>query len=270
MEEAVFQIEDLQSKNIIKLNKEVGSTSLSLDLTFKTSCNNCRSRNLSHCNCGYNYHSNNKRDLEMKVSIKNKSNLKMDLEKALFNEELSDFTFIIQNEKIHVSKFILSARSPVFNRFFNSEFKEKHQNQQVLKTTLSNHAFKELIRYIYTGDVHDLSKHAFQLLQASDYYQIESLKLICEEELLKILTENNANKIFQCAHLYRCSDPLKKAAFDLIKKIFKAKNYNIPEVLLNNPLKISKLFEIKDLLENELTQQVIPESMKGAPNNLIK
>lgn len=264
MEEAVFEIEDLQSKS--KLNKDIGCISLSLDLTFKTSCATCKNRGLSYCNCGFNNYS--KRELEIKASIKNKSNLKTDLEKALFSEELSDFTFVIENEKILVNKFILSARSPVFNRLFNSEFTEKHQNQQVIKTTLSKNAFKELIRYIYTGDVHNLSKYAYELLQASDGYQIESLKTICEEEMLKILTENNAHKIFQCAHLYRCSDALKQAAFDLVKKIFKAKNYNISDALLNNPLKVSKLFEIKDCLENEMIQQAIPESNKAVSSNL--
>ncbi|KAL7027068.1 hypothetical protein ACKWTF_005288 [Chironomus riparius] len=267
MQETTFQIEDLQAKSVTKLNKDIGCSSLTLDITFKTSCNNCRCRGLSSCNCGYNYNSNsNKKDLEIKATIVNKCNLKADLEKALFSEDLSDFEFIIENEKIHVSKFILSARSPVFNRLFNSEFKEKQQNQQVLKTTFSKSAFKELIRYIYIGEVRDLSKHAFELLQASDYYQVESLKIICEEELLKILVESNANKIFQCAHLFRCSEALKQAAFNLIKKIFGAKNYNIPAALLNNPSKVSKLFDIKYSLENELSQPSTPENEKVLSN----
>jgi len=264
MQEATFQIENFISKTPIKLNKDIGCTSLTLDITFKTPCNNCRLRGNSYCNCGYNYHSNNiKNELEIKATIKNKCDLKTDLEKVLFDEDLSDFTFIIDNEKIHVNKFILSARSPVFSRMFSSEFKEKHQNQQRLQTTFSKEAFKELIRYIYIGDVRELSKHALELLHASDYYQIESLKSICEEELLKILVENNANNIFQCAHLYRCSEALKKTAFDLIKKIFSAKNYKIPESLLDNPSKVSKLFEMKYSLENELN---VLENKKALPN----
>jgi len=97
MEEAIFQIENLFSKTTTKLTKDIGCTSLTLDVTVKNSCNNCRSRGFSSCNCGYNqgYHqgynnhsNNNKNDLEIKATIKTKfnpgCNLKMDLEKALF------------------------------------------------------------------------------------------------------------------------------------------------------------------------------------------
>jgi len=80
--------------------------------------------------------------------------------------------------------------------------------------------------------------------------------------------ENNANNIFQAAHLYRCSEALKKAAFNLIKKIFSAKNYKIPESLLDNPSKVSKLFEMKNSLEDELSQQTVPENNKVLPNHI--
>jgi len=193
-------------------------------------------------------------------NIKNKCNLKTDLEKALFNEELCDFTFIINDERIPVSKFILSARSPVFSRMFTSEFKEKYQNQQRLESTFTKEAFKELIRYIYGGEVVELNKHVFELLHASDYYQIESLKSICEEELHKNLSESNASHIFQCAHLYRCSEALKTAAFAKIKRIFAAKNYTIPQSFIVDPVKVKRIFEIKNSLEYELRPQEVAEN----------
>jgi len=110
-----------------------------------------------------------------------------------------------------------TARSPVFERMFNSDFKETNEDQQILGINMSTEAFKELIRYIYINEVCDLDKHVFELLHAADFYQIESLKRTCEKEMLKILSINNANDIFQAAHLYRCSEELKKASFSVIQ-----------------------------------------------------
>ena len=101
---------------------------------------------------------------------------------------------------------------------FFTDFKDKNQNQQIIKSPFLKSAFKELLRYIYTGDVYDLSKHVFDLLHTADHYQVEGLKAICEDELHKILCANNAYKIFQSAHAYQCNSSLKAAAFLIIKK----------------------------------------------------
>ena len=83
---------------------------------------------------------------------------------------------------------------------------------------MSTEAFKELIRYIYINEVSELTKHALELLNAADYYQIDNLKVICEKELLATLNLTNANEVFQAAHLYRCSDELKASAYGFIRK----------------------------------------------------
>jgi len=101
---------------------------------------------------------------------------------------------------------------------FSSEFKEKTVDRFNLQTTIPKNVFKEMIRYIYTDEVRELNKHVFDLLHASDYYQIECLKNICELRLRGLLKPSNANLIFQSAHLYQCSNALKEAAFFTIKQ----------------------------------------------------
>lgn len=134
---------------------------------------------------------------------------------------------------------------------FYSEFKEKSENQQILGFKMSTEAFKELIRYIYINEFSDLSEHALELLHAADFYQIDSLKRICENELLATLKINNANEVFQAAHLYRCSDELKEAAYGYIKKMFQIKNYALPQEYINHPEKIQKIIEKKESFERE-------------------
>jgi len=149
---------------------------------------------------------------------------------------------------------------------YTSELKEKYQNEQRLESTFTKKAFKELIRYIYVGEVRKLNKHAFEL-HASDYYQIESLKSIREEELHKSLSDNNASHIFQYAHLYQCSDSLKTAAFAKVKRIFAAKNYTIPQSFIDDPSKVEKFFELKNSLEYELRPQEVTENKDDSFHN---
>lgn len=101
---------------------------------------------------------------------------------------------------------------------FHLDFNEKNLKQLIIKPPFQKAAFKELIRYIYTSEVCELSKHVFDLLHASDYYKVEGLKSICEEELNKILCADNAYKIFQSAHSYQCASGLKASSFVIIKK----------------------------------------------------
>lgn len=107
------------------------STSRTLDLTVKDLCTYCnRDKGGRTSCCGYNSW---KKGLEIDVrkSVKllktfndltfylkilrektnTKNDLKLDLEKALFNESLSDFSFTLDNEKIPVCKIILSGKN---------------------------------------------------------------------------------------------------------------------------------------------------------------
>lgn len=101
---------------------------------------------------------------------------------------------------------------------FYTDLKDKNQNQYVIKLPFLKPAFKELISYIYTGEVCELSKLVYNLLYAADHYQVQGLKSICENELQKILCSENASLIFQTAHKYQCNNGLISAAFILIKK----------------------------------------------------
>ena len=101
---------------------------------------------------------------------------------------------------------------------FTSEFKEKNEKVILLAPTFSTSAFKEMIRFIYVGKVNDLEKHVYDLLDASEFYQIETLKKLCEDQLLRMLAEDNANLIFQKAHQFNCCENLKKAAFKKIQE----------------------------------------------------
>lgn len=110
------------------------------------------------------------------------------------------------------------VRSPVFDRMFNSKFKESESNEAELGFDISKEAFKELIRYIYIEQIHEFDTHVFELLHASDFFQITELKKCCEAKLYEIIVEENAYKILQTACLYHGDENLKKHAFSFLKR----------------------------------------------------
>ncbi|KAL7037006.1 hypothetical protein ACKWTF_009030 [Chironomus riparius] len=260
MDEITIKVDDLISKIPAPIKGCFRSGTLTLKLVPKKLCSYCKRERKNDYSCCGSYTSNII-NLEVNASIEHNCDLKADMKKALFDENLSDFIFIVDMERIPVSKIILAARSPVFKRMFFTDFKEKNKNELIIKSPLLKLAFKELIRYIYTGEVCNISKYVFDLLHTADHYQVEGLKAICEEELQKILCANNAYKIFQSAHSYQCKSVLKSAAFLIIKNIFQSMNLIVPEEFVNNPSKVAKLFEKKESLEKELAI-TIPKSKK--------
>ena len=114
-------------------------------------------------------------------------------------------------------KFILAARSKVFEAMFSHQMKE----------TLTGHVdmhkmhpstLKALLRYIYTNQVNakDVDLH---LLAVAEQFDMEELKDACATELSNQLTVKNATYLFIQAKMYR-TEILAEAALEFI-----AENY---------------------------------------------
>ncbi|KAJ8683279.1 hypothetical protein QAD02_019071 [Eretmocerus hayati] len=64
----------------------------------------------------------------------------------------------------------------------------------------------ELIRFIYTGQVHNIERIAKKLLIAADKYDIDDLKSRCETYLCRLISLHTVLDIMTLAHLYRVKD----------------------------------------------------------------
>ena len=79
-------------------------------------------------------------------------------------------------------KAILAARSPVFEKMFEHDLKEKATNS-VDVVDIDPEVFKELLTYIYTEKAPNIKTLASPLLRAAEKYQLERLKALCEQRL---------------------------------------------------------------------------------------
>ncbi|XP_065204497.1 speckle-type POZ protein-like [Planococcus citri] len=137
-------------------------------------------------------------------------NLSDNLQTLVMNEELSDVKFRIKGKDIPAHKAILAARSPVFAAMLKHDMQEGLSNCIEI-TDIDQPVFEELLWYIYTGKAPRLKELAAKLLVAADKYDIERLKVICEEALCSDLTLKNSTEYLILADLYR-ADRLKSQA----------------------------------------------------------
>lgn len=68
----------------------------------------------------------------------------------------TDVTLIVEDQKFHVSRAVLSQHSPIFNVMFNGHFKESKEKEIVLKDKKAEH-FEEFLRSFYPNMKHPLT-----------------------------------------------------------------------------------------------------------------
>lgn len=127
--------------------------------------------------------------------------LSHDLGSLLECEKLSDVVLMVGTKEFRAHKAILAARSRVFAAMFEHNMKEKRLNKVVI-TDVTDAVLKEMLRFIYTGKVQNLPNMADSLLAAADKYDLDRLKVMCEEALCGSLTVENAASILILADLH--------------------------------------------------------------------
>lgn len=101
------------------------------------------------------------------VKVPNDSTLASDLKKA--REEVNDINFFLgpNEEVVKASKFMLTARSSVFARMFETGMKERETNEVTIPDA-SLPVFKEMLSYIYTDDTPNIPSMAEELWIIAD------------------------------------------------------------------------------------------------------
>ena len=115
----------------------------------------------------------------------------------LFNNELmSDMTFIVDNERVPVHKFVLAASSSVFYAMFNGPLAES-KNEIKIPDCENTECLLEFLKYLYTDEIQLNWENAFNILYLSKKYMIPALTVHCCEFLSKTLTKENVLAVLQ-------------------------------------------------------------------------
>lgn len=129
-----------------------------------------------------------------------------------------NFMIKIDDNEIHVRKYILRVYRSVITAMFRANMTESTKNVIVMKDikvdTMKNVIQFMSIGHIYSGlPINDL----LSMLHVADKYEILNLKKSCEKKLISKLSIYNVCKIYEHANLYRARD-LITAGFNFMKK----------------------------------------------------
>ena len=124
------------------------------------------------------------------------------------NDEHSDVTFIVEEQKIPANKTILSLRSSYFRSMFGGGFAESVQREIGLDAPLD--AFKAILRFIYTGCLSLAAFESHRIIQIYDLVEQYDLSASMKETILSYLTVNltmdNCVANLGAAYLHRITD----------------------------------------------------------------
>lgn len=153
---------------------------------------------------------------------------------------LSDFSIKVGTDELKVHKVVLVMHSDVFEAMFNNSECKESQTNALEVVDFEFAAIKDFVHYLYTGEMKS-NQNALDLFKLADQYNIEDLKSLSEEIIVKNLDDSNACEVFQLGYL--SSEKMKTEAFKYIQeKIYPGKPL---AGLLNDPKKICDLIRVK-------------------------
>ncbi|KAJ1255705.1 hypothetical protein BS78_K168600 [Paspalum vaginatum] len=133
----------------------------------------------------------------------------------------TDVTFEVAGEMFPAHRCVLAARSSVFMADLFGSMKKKAKDHRRIDD-MEARVFKAMLHFIYTDAMPEMDKEedAFvitqRLLVAADRYDLERLKLMCEEKLCSYIDTSTVATTLALAEQHGCHG-LKKPCFKLLQ-----------------------------------------------------
>lgn len=138
--------------------------------------------------------------------------LNSSIEKLYKSQELSDVILCVDKQEFKAHKTILAAQSPIFKSMFSVDMRETRSGRVEITDT-DPAAVREMLDFIYTektsidrlpeqpnnGDL------AIKVLQIADRYQVDGLKSVCEDILVRKLSKNTVGGLSNIADAYNAA-----------------------------------------------------------------
>ncbi|XP_037474236.1 BTB/POZ and MATH domain-containing protein 1-like [Triticum dicoccoides] len=150
------------------------------------------------------------------------SNLHRHLLDLLTSQQGHDISFKVGGETFPAHRYIVAARSPVFMAELLGPMKEKAA-ACIRIDGMEAKVFKAMLHFIYADSLPKIDEDenvemAQHLLVAADRYNLERLKLMCEETLCKSISKDTAATTLALAEQHGC-DGLKKSCFEFLASV---------------------------------------------------
>ncbi|XP_048527914.1 BTB/POZ and MATH domain-containing protein 2-like [Triticum urartu] len=122
-----------------------------------------------------------------------------------------DVEFRVGGKTFSAHRLVLAARSPVFRAEFFGNMKESTTTEPICIDAIEAEVFKALLAFMYTDALPDMDQQeesamAQHLLVATDRYDLERLKLICEDKLCNHIDTSSVATILALAEQHHCHE----------------------------------------------------------------
>ena len=132
-----------------------------------------------------------------------------DIGKMLMDASTSDVVIVCQEEEIRAHRFVLCARSPVFNAMLQSKMSE-NATGEVKIDDVDKDVLKEMLRYMYKVEVDETFTKFKELLILADKYEVQGLIKYCGIKIVESLNKDNAFQVGVFAELHNANNLLDK------------------------------------------------------------
>ena len=165
---------------------------------------------------------------------------------------MSDVTLVVERQRLHTHRGILSMTSPVFERMFNADFKEKSATEIPLPGKKA-HEIRELLLVLYPTAKPITDESAYFLLTLAQEYQMALVTKRCQEYILQRKKgDADAVTFLVMAQEFDLKE-LRKQCVEIAKNIpsralRKIKNYHLIESEVGRELAEQRV----EVLENQI------------------
>ena len=110
--------------------------------------------------------------------------------------KLSDLVLVVEDQKFHVHRGILAFWSPVFEKMFTSEFKEKNKDEIPLPGKKAREIRALLLMMYPSVEEKQVTKaNCYFLFELAHEYQIESIARKCEAQMASMVKNRMENDV---------------------------------------------------------------------------
>ncbi|KAL3682574.1 hypothetical protein R1sor_000596 [Riccia sorocarpa] len=114
-----------------------------------------------------------------------------------------DMSFLGRDqERVYAHRFIMEGKSTVFRKMFQNDMQEK-ESGTVRVDDASSHVIRSMVNFCYTTEIQFSEEaSAEEVLKVAHKYDIKDLKDVCDEELCKVICEDNVCRKLVLAHIF--------------------------------------------------------------------
>ena len=149
--------------------------------------------------------------------LKRKAELLQYANNKRIDGDFNDVTIQAGVECISANRMVLACYSKFFESMFLSPLKEKYQNRVEIKE-FDGKAVKQVIEFIYAGNIDIDSNNVLTLLGTADFLQVDDVKKMCFDFMETSLTVDSCLDVVKASVLY--NNPCRQLIYQYISDNF--------------------------------------------------